>query len=203
MQTYSSLKTSIANWCADDTLTSFLDDFIDIAEARVANRLRLRAQETDLSLTVAAGTNTAALPSDFLELRSLYRDGSPQVPMEYLTPEQLNNVRNDARGPVRYTIVGTNVRLAGVTDAEYTLRGQYYAKFTPLDNTNTSTWLTSYAPHIMLYASLRAAAEFTKDDSAAQKWNDLYEQACAELEARDESSKIGPVPTMRSERVAW
>lgn len=203
MQTYTSLKSSIENWMARSDLTSYLDDFIDIAEARVSNRLRLRAQETDLSLTVAAGSNTVALPTDFLELRSLYRDGNPQTPMEYLSPEQLNNKANSSRAPVLFTITGTSVKLAGPSDAAYTLKGTYYAKFAALDGSNTSTWLTTNVPHVMLYASLRAAAEFIRDDAAAQKWNDLYEQACAELEERDENSKIGPVPTMRSERVAW
>jgi hypothetical protein len=203
MQTYTSLKTSIANWMARDDLTSYLDDFIDIAESRVANRLRLSAQETDLSLTVAAGSVSASLPSDYLELRSLYRDGSPQTPMEYLTPEQLNNKSNDSRAPRLFTIQGTKVVLAGPTDAQYTLKGTYYAQFAALDGSNTSTWLTTNAPQVMLYACLRAAAEFIRDDAAAQKWNDLYEQAVKELEDRDQAGRYGPVPSMRSERVQW
>ena len=208
MQTYTSLKASISSWMARDDFTDAnLDDFIDIAEAKVATRLRLTAQETSFTGTLTAGASSVLLPSDFLELRAIYRDGSPQRPLEYVTPEQLNNVANTTRAPNLYSIVGSGgdkyLTFAGPSDNGYTLIGKYYARFTALSGSNTSTWLTTNYPFVMLSAACVAASQFIMDDAKEQAWANRFEAECTALEASDESGKYGPVPTMRSERAAW
>ena len=42
--TYSDLKTAVANHLARDDLTSVIDDFIDLAEARLSRELISRSQ---------------------------------------------------------------------------------------------------------------------------------------------------------------
>jgi hypothetical protein len=53
LNSYTNLKTAIANFLARDDLTSEIDDFIDLTEADFNRRLRVRSMETvDSSFTV-------------------------------------------------------------------------------------------------------------------------------------------------------
>src|SRR3990172_339251 len=76
---YSELKTAVGNWLNRDDLTTYLADLVMLGEKKVYRDLRIRAMETALSSTIASGV--IALPSDYVELKSAYVDGSPtQIP---------------------------------------------------------------------------------------------------------------------------
>ena len=69
LDSYTNLKTAIANFLARDDLTSEIDDFIDLTEAYFNRRLRIRAMENvDSSFTIDA--ETEALPTGFLQVKS-------------------------------------------------------------------------------------------------------------------------------------
>ena len=71
LNTYSALKTSIANWLNRSDLTSEISgDFIKLAEADFNAKLRIRQMEQIDTLTVNAETVT--VPSGFIGVRSLY-----------------------------------------------------------------------------------------------------------------------------------
>lgn len=203
MNTYSSLKQSIADWLARDDLASYIDGFIDIAEARVGLRLRIRAMETTATLSTVAGQDYVALPTGFAGIRGVYRDGSPQSSMSYYTPEQLNSIANTSRAPYAFTIRGDNMVFAGPSDSVYEVELHYYQKFTALSDSNTSNWLTENAPQVLLYAALQAAAEFIRDNEQAERWSALFVRALAEVESADEGDKFGPAPRMMSESTKW
>jgi len=203
MNTYSSLKQSIADWLARDDLASYVDGFIDIAEARVGLRLRIRAMESSTTLTTTATVDYVALPTGFAGIRGVYRDGDPQSVMTYYTPEQLNNVRNSSRAPNAFTIRGDNMVFAGPTDDAYEIELHYYARFTALSDSNTSNWLTTNAPQVLLYGALQAGAEFIRDEAQARMWGEKFERALAEVETADEGDKFGPAPRMMSEGSKW
>ena len=57
LDTYSNLKTTIANYLNRSDLTSNLGDFITLTEARLNRELRVREMiNTDTSTTTVAGT---------------------------------------------------------------------------------------------------------------------------------------------------
>lgn len=198
MNTYATLKTSIASWLAQDDLTAYIDDFIDIAEARVNRILRIRAMETTANVTLTASSASAALPADYLEMRRIYLDGSPQYLLSFSTPEQIGMVANDSGRPKFYTIRGDYMDFPGPADSAYVAKLHYYAKFTALSDSNTSTWLTTNYPQVLLYGALRAAAEFIHDDAQMEKWGALFDRAIDELKNDDKNAKFGPSPAMRS-----
>ena len=67
LDTYDNLKSAIKLWLSKGTeLDGFLDDFIDIAEARMRREVRMRDMLTTSSPTLANGDRTEDLPSDFL-----------------------------------------------------------------------------------------------------------------------------------------
>tara|TARA_R100001594_G_scaffold21009_3_gene40603 strand:+ start:3020 stop:3190 length:171 start_codon:yes stop_codon:yes gene_type:complete len=51
LSTYSDLKTAIANNLARTDLTDQMDDFIDLAEARLGRELKTRSQESSTNVT--------------------------------------------------------------------------------------------------------------------------------------------------------
>lgn len=203
MNTFSTLKTSIARWLGQDDLTTYIPDFLEIAQVRVNRLLRIRAMEDTASLSTVAGQDYVALPTDFIGMRGVYIDGTHQYRLQYLTPEQLNNQNHDSGRPRFFTIRGDNMVFAGNADAVYSVKLSYYKKLSLLSNTNTSNWFTTNFPHLYLYGSLQAAAEFIQDDAQVQKWSALFQNAIREIEESDQREKYGPAPVIMTEGARW
>ena len=206
MNTYSSLKTSIAAWLSQSNITandSVVDDFLDMAEAETYRRLRCRFMESTGTLSTVAAQDYVALPSDFIAMRGVYRDGSPQSSLQYYTPEQINSVSNTSRAPYAFTLRGDNMVFAGPADSVYSIKLHYYAKPTALSGSNTSNWLTTNYPQVLLYGALKHAAIYISDDELLSKFSALYERAISDLEAADANDSFGPAPVMLTEGAKW
>lgn len=54
-----------------------------------------------------------------------------------------------------------------------------------LDDTNTTNWLTTYAPNLLLYASLIEMAPFLKEDERLTMWQQMYDRALLALSGED------------------
>lgn len=54
-----------------------------------------------------------------------------------------------------------------------------------LDDTNTTNWLTTYAPNLLLYASLLEMAPFLKEDSRVPLWQQMYDRHLLALSGED------------------
>ena len=69
LTSYSTLKTSIANWLNRTDLTDEIaDDFIKLTEADFNSKLRIRKMITQSSITI--DSETESLPSGFLQVRN-------------------------------------------------------------------------------------------------------------------------------------
>ena len=55
IDSYANLKTALANWLDRSDLTSRLDEFIELAEARFADDIRIRAMETSATQVLTSG----------------------------------------------------------------------------------------------------------------------------------------------------
>ena len=160
MNTYSTLKQSIADWMARDDLTSFVDGFIDIAEARVNMRLRLRSMESTFAITVGTGDGYGDLPANWAGFKSVQWSDDLSRPIEFVTKQQLATLSMDAPGRPRYfSIADDRVIFEREADADYILFGVMSTKFTALSDSNTSNWLTTNAPQVLLYGALAEAAK--------------------------------------------
>jgi len=175
--TYSDLKTSIANWLARSDLTSYLDDFISLGEERLATEMRIRGIETALSVTMASGV--AAVPSDFVELKHAYIDGNPIQTLEVKDSQWLYRKfpSRSASGKPKYIAIdGAEFVFGQYPDSSYDVKGTYY--FTPavLSGTNATNEWTDNVPGALLFASLCATAPFLKEDNRIQVWENEYEK---------------------------
>ena len=74
LASYADLQTQVANWLARDDLAVYIPDFITLFECTAARRLKVRLQETVVSLSTTSGVGT--LPSDYLGYRDVSWNGT-------------------------------------------------------------------------------------------------------------------------------
>ena len=96
LNTYSTLKTAIANWLNRSDLTDEIaDDFIKLCEADMNAKLRIRQMEQFDDVTINA--EKVSVPTGFIAVRSFYIDSSNKYPLEYITPANMNEIRGGSR----------------------------------------------------------------------------------------------------------
>lgn len=187
---YNDLLASVASWMNRTDLTTVIPDFVAIAEGRIANDLRIRQQLTSSTLTTVAGTQTVTLPTDYLEFENVSIAGTPDTNCQVSTKEHLdaNYPAGGAQGrPIVFTIVGNVICFGPTPDAVYTVNVDYYGRFDPLATTPTNGLLT-YQPNLYLYACLREAALFVRDDERAAHWDVLYRGVAKTLTDIDDNA---------------
>jgi hypothetical protein len=197
---YSDLKTTVANYLGRSDLTSQIPDFISLAEIRLNRALRIRQMLQTATAQTTGGDATVGMPPDFLELRDIYIAGNPRITLSYLSPSAFSrDARADQSGrPVFYTTSGSEFILAPLPDTNYTLTMLYYAKQTPLSNSNPSNVFMANAPDALLYAALAEAEPYLMNDSRIQVWAGYYQNAIDALNVSDESSGYSGVPLTMS-----
>ena len=192
LDTYSNLKTTIANYLNRSDLTANLGDFIILTEARLNRELRVREMvNTDTSITTASGTQSYSLPSGYLEATTVIYQSDPFCTLRFISNTDLYNKYNTSQSkgkPTFFTIVGDKILLGVTPDSSTTLQINYYKTLTTLSDSNaTNTILTNY-PELYLYGSLAEAAPFIMQDERINTWGNLYKEA---LKNANETSSRG------------
>lgn len=193
---YSDLKTQVANYLGRADLTSQIPNFISFAELRLSRDLRIRQMLKTATATMTAGDSTVGLPSDFLQMRDLFINGTPRIAISYLTP---SNFTRDSRAsesgkPVFYTMRGAEFEFAPVPDFAYTLQMLYYAKPDALSDSNTSNVFLANCPDALLYGALVEAEPYLMNDARTELWTNLYRAAINNLNTSDDEAEYSGVP---------
>lgn len=193
---YSDLKTQVASYLGRTDLTSQIPNFISFAELRLSRDLRIRQMLKTATATMTAGDSTVGLPSDFLQMRDLFINGTPRIAISYLTP---SNFTRDSRAsesgkPVFYTMRGAEFEFAPVPDAAYTLQMLYYAKPTALSDSNASNAFLANCPDALLYGALVEAEPYLMNDARTELWTNLYRAAVNNLNTSDDEAEYSGVP---------
>jgi hypothetical protein len=201
INSYANLKTALANWLDRSDLTSRLDEFIELAEARFADDIRIRAMETTATQALTSGTRSYALPTGYLQGRNFQINTDPITALEYITPEMMDRIwAGSATGrPRTYTIIGDNYHLGPAPDNADTLEITYYKEFTPLSGSATTNWIILNRPNLYLYACLLEAAPFLGSPEEASVWARYYSEALERLHEADARDRFsGSVLTIRT-----
>lgn len=189
LTTYTELKASVADWLVRADLTATIPDFISLAEAQIERKLRTRQMivRSDASID----TEYSAVPSDFLDTKSLKLNTNPVTPMQFETIESLDQLasRTNAAGkPTYFSIVGNQIRVVPTPDTTYTAELTYYAKLTKLSSSVATNWLLTSSPDIYLYGALLQAAPYLQDDARIAVWSALYQSGLDQLQLADDRS---------------
>jgi hypothetical protein len=111
LSTYADLQAQIANFLARDDLTAYIPDMITLFEAAASRRLKVRPQETTLSIATTNGVGT--LPTDYLGYRRVTWTGSPITDLTYVAPSifQFDTPYTIAGTPQEFTIEGSSISM--------------------------------------------------------------------------------------------
>lgn len=198
--TYSELKTAIKNWNRDRDLSTYVDEFIDMAEAYFNAELRVREMEEVADLTPSS--NVCTLPADYIEYITVVEKASTRRPLVMITKdvaEKWYPARESGLSD-HFMIVGTE--LTALPLSSNTIELTYYEQIPALSSGNTTNWLLTKMPNLYLHASLMYAAEFMQDDEMIAKESAIVERFVGYLHAQDRRGKFanfqmqltGPTP---------
>ncbi len=198
LTTYTTLKASIANWLnRSDLTTEIQDDFIKLTEADLNSKLRVRSMIAQVNITVNA--ETAALPTDFLQIRNFYiLSGQTKTPLVYTTPSSMDTTSGTSTTglPTTFTILGDTLRFSPKPDATYTAVMNYFKKFPALSSTVATNFILENHPAIYLYGSLFHAANFLGgiNPQQIQTWQQMFATALERLELNDREDEYNGSP---------
>ena len=204
VNTYTTLKTAIANWLnRSDLSDEIADDFITLTEADYNAKLRIRQMEQIDSITIDSETET--VPSGFISARSFYILSGSKYTLNYVSPHNMFELRGGSTTgrPPMYTIESDNetesFRFAPSPDASYTGYIHYYKKIAPLTSSNADNYILLQHPGIYLYGSLYHASNFIGglDPAQIQNWLGLYSAALERCENNDRQDSYGHAPVVQ------
>jgi len=193
---YTTFQTTVASYLGRSDLTAMIPTFITLAETRLQRELRTRQMLKSATATMTGGDNTVGLPTDFMEMRDLFTQGNPRMPVNYMSPSAFTrNARATESGrPVDYSVIGAEMNFAPIPDGSYVLEMLYYYKPQVLSSTNaTNEFLVNY-PDALLYGTLAQAEPYLMNDARIATWAGLYDSAIDLIKTSDDSSEYNGVP---------
>lgn len=173
---YAELQTAVSNWLHRSDLGSVLPDLILLGEKRIFREIRIRDMETAINSTISSGV--IAVPSDYLDLKFAYIDGNPTQQLQRATASQVYTnypVRASGAKPRLIAREGANFIFGPYPDADYTVKGIYYAEPTSIQSTANAVFTAN--PDLYLYASLVEAAKYINDEQRLALWDSFYQEA--------------------------
>ena len=196
ISTYAELKTAMANWLKRTDIADRIPEFITLAEAKIKRELRTHDMESVNSFTVDSEYEN--IPTGILETRDITLVTDPTKTLQYLPPAQLvGRYQGQSGEPRAFTVIGSQYRFGPVPDGSYTAEATGYS-YTDLSDSNTTSWVLTKHPDLILYGSLMQAEPFLRNDPRIQTWAALY-QACKDaIENADWNSALTN-PTMRAD----
>lgn len=194
--TYALLKTAIADWLNRQDLTSIIPTFISLAESDFQRSIRTRDMVQRSTATV--NSQYTALPDDFLEQRYVQINDTVPYRLQYVTPQEMQDLRARAADvadkPKKYTIVGLDMEVQPTPDADYTAEIAYIQKIPALSDSNTSNWLLAAHPDLYLYSSLIHAAPYLRDDERVGLWQTAHDLIIGGIKEQEDRSRYQEGP---------
>jgi hypothetical protein len=201
---YTSLQTAILAWLArasDADLVTQAPTFIQLFEASIKGNPLFRVREEEQLDTDTMSGQTYALPTGFLEARSLKLNTNPYQFLDYVTPGVFWQTypSNYTGRPKVFTIEASNLLFGPSPDSAYTF-DFLYLKFTGLSAGSPTNWLILNYPNIYLWGSLIEAADYIDNDRQIAKWKARLDEAISRLEKADWRSRwSGSALVMKSD----
>jgi hypothetical protein len=169
-----------------------LDLIVSLGEKRLYRDVRSSAQDAALTLTVTG--NTAPLPPDAIEVRSLYFTNG--VALEYMPYEQIQTrlqlQGQTARKPIFYSQQDDTVVFWPMQGDGTVILGRYYRQFGSIvtqglqGNTFFARW-----PELWLYAALTEASPYIGEVTRLPIWEQRYQQCANDIRDTERRRRTG------------
>ena len=190
---YDTLKTTVSDWLDRADIDDRIPVFVLMAEA-MFNR-ELRCTQMEKSATGQATAEDMPLPPDYIAMRSIYVEGSPDRPLRGIAPSALRQEFDGTAGaPVAYSLVSGGIRLAPPPADSTLLTMDYWARIDGLSTAAPSNWLLETHPDAYLYATLFNAEAFLDNATRAAQWKGLLEQTISRINKTASNDRYGAGP---------
>ena len=191
INSFSTLKTAVANWLDRDDLDARIPEFIAINEAVFNRVLRIRPMETIVTEATVGGTKSYDLPTGYVQMREIHLDTSPITSLQYLTPEMLYRVWAGSTSgiPNAYSIIGNQIYFGATPSGAYDYVITYYKTFDGLSDAAPTNWVILNAPDVYLYGTLLQAEPFLMNDQRITVWERGLRQAIADLQEQNDKDR--------------
>ena len=168
---YSELVANIRNYTEVDSNVlsdSVINTFITMAENRVMREVDLDAFKEYVTGNFTTSNAFLELPTDFLFARyvQIVADDDSRT---YLEPREMTFIneyipdRTQTGTPKYYAMFDQNTMIVAPTPAaDVDVELGYFRRAAQLSSVNTTTWLSTNAPEVLLYACLVEAYSYLK-----------------------------------------
>ena len=205
MTTFTELQTQIRDYteATSDVLTDVIvNDFIEHAEDRIFRELDLDVFRSYQTASLTVGNPFVAVPGinitqdAFTRSVQIYTDGGTPT-REYLIQKDVTFMNEywpnrDSTGKPKYYANWDQDRLylAPTPNSAYKIELALNKQPTGLSATTTTTWLSTNAPKVLLYACLVEAFRFLKGpDNMLQYYEQGYQQALQGLQIEQQGRR--------------
>lgn len=192
---YANLKAALRDRShRNDMPDSRLDDFIDLAEADMNQRLRVKEMLVRATADVDDDPYLA-LPAGFIRMRTMYAEsGATKYEVTFRTPKTLQ--RKQASGiPTQYAI-GSQIEFDR-TPSNVTLSMEYYKRLTPLDDTNTTNEILTYFPQLYFNGAMKYLYDWTGEIEEYTKFSLIFDKEIADTNKAEKRDSYGPGAAQR------
>ena len=204
MTTYSELVTQIRDYTetTSDVLSdTIVNDFIEHAEKRIFRDVDLDIFRSYQFATLTVGNPFVSLPGAntdniaFVRSAQIYTSASPT--RDYLEQKDISFMNEywpnrDSTGKPKYYANWDQdtLYLAPPPNSAYNIELALNKQPTGLSSSNTTTWVSTNAPKVILYAALCEAFRFLKGpDNMLQYYEQGYQQALQGLQIEQQGRR--------------
>jgi hypothetical protein len=205
MTTFTELQTQIRDYteATSDVLTDIIvNDFIEHAEDRIFRECDLDVFRSYQTASLTVGNPFVAVPGinitqdAFTRSVQIYTDGGTPT-REYLIQKDVTFMNEywpnrDSTGKPKYYANWDQDRLylAPTPNSAYKIELALNKQPTGLSSTTSTTWLSTNAPKVLLYACLVEAFRFLKGpDNMLQYYEQGYQQALQGLQIEQQGRR--------------
>jgi len=176
----------------DADVVDNIDMFLRITESRINKDLKIRQQFKRAVIETKADQLYYGLPSDFAELRDIefratVESTVPTTPT-YLNPEQMNDLMASSGSTCAYAIIANQIQVWPASDKQV-FEIVYASKLVPLSDATQETWLSIDSPEVYIFGLLVEISSYVKDGTAAQLWEQRFQQGLSALTSQDWNSR--------------
>ena len=193
INTFTTLKTAVADFLNRDDLTSAIENFIALSEAQINRDIRHWKMETRSSGQQDAGDEYSQVPADWMETIRFHVTDNGTSPLNLISRAAMSDKRaskEDATGtPTHYTHADGQFQLYPTPSATTNTELLYYAKTTALSSSNADNWLLLEAPDVYLYGALLHSAPYLGEDERIAVWAQMYSAAVQQLNNASDKSR--------------
>lgn len=193
---YSELKAALYKWLVKDNTDPFfdsdmMDNIIFMAETELNRRMRVRQMRDTASVSITAGDNSSSLPTDFIEMYSVWLNSPVQeVQSASAGVFSRGNYYLTQGSPELFYLDSDTIVFGPIPDSDYTATVDYYKKISALSDSNTTNAILTDFPDIYLFTSLKHAYIAAQDVEREGVYEQRAAMLIAEANAKDKKASF-------------